>query len=373
MDAVVDLTWYEGWLTDQLSHLPFCLHNLRVGDNSQLSIQTVKGLFIAVGSSARENEGLSIDEIIQHLQDDDILEEGEEHLASQRLLIFAILGWQSMLYQAAFNVSSVQELAIHHDSCQPQSGMVFDAYRVSADLSDRPLSILLKAFGNLLPARSSALPRLASENTKLAATWQPLYPTETNAYLFHTLLSVRFQWVDTLALHLDYDKSSRTLSLFSYPSMCLDALQSRGIVYAFASIENAGEDPRADGKDISQFLQEVLLSYRLLFGQSAASRKLFRHAFVPAEITQGHHMDSLLPHLCTRKQLGSSSSAMPLDRPIYFAARDFPVLYERGELIAKELRDARPKSMQDLLRDRRDTLQYWTFWLVSIFGSISIF
>lgn len=32
------------------------------------------------------------------------------------------------------------------------------------------------------------------------------------------------------------------------------------------------------------------------------------------------------------------------------------MLYERIELIAKELKEARPKSMRDLLRDRRDTL-----------------
>jgi ABC-type microcin C transport system permease subunit YejE len=50
----------------------------------------------------------------------------------------------------------------------------------------------------------------------------------------------------------------------------------------------------------------------------------------------------------------------------------FPVFSERIELIAKELKRAKPDSMGGLLRDRRDELQYWTFWPVSIFGSISI-
>ncbi|PWY75949.1 hypothetical protein BO83DRAFT_463764 [Aspergillus eucalypticola CBS 122712] len=181
----------------------------------------------------------------------------------------------------------------------------------------------------------------------------PSFP-ETNAYLFQALLSVRsrwVEWVDSLELRLDYDRISRTLSLLSYPSMYLNALQSRGVIHAFVSIDGAGEDPRADEKDISRFLQEVPLSYRLLFGQSAASRKLSRNISKPAEYLKDHRVDSLLPHLCTQKQLKSPSSSLPADRPIYFAGRVVAVLYERIVLIAKVLRDVRHKYMRDLLHD----------------------
>ena len=61
------------------------------------------------------------------------------------------------------------------------------------------------------------------------------------------------------------------------------------------------------------------------------------------------------------------------DKPLYFAARDFPVLYDRIKLMANDLKDARPSSILSLMRDRRDNLNYWTFWLVAIFGGISIF
>ena len=366
------MSWYGAWLSRQLDNLPYCLKELRVGNDGLLGKSNdLDRLFKALEDYTRIDEGVSIDEIVIHLQKIEMLDNVEELLVAQRLLIFAALGWGSMLYQAAFNVCSLQELAIHQGSDQPQSGLVFDTYRVPADLSDRPLSVLLKAFGNLLPARSPDITQVASENSKVASSWLPLYPTETNAYLLHTLLRVRIRWVDALALHLDYDKSSRTLSLFSYPSFCLEKLLSGGVVYSFASIERYSADPRADKEDISQFLQEVLLSYRLLFGQSAKSRRLFRHTFKPPG---GHdnQVDCLLPLICTRKQLADTPTSIPMDRPIYFAARDFPVLYERIEIIFKELKDARPKSIHDLIRDRRDTLQYWTFWLVAIIGGISI-
>lgn len=207
----------------------------------------------------------------------------------------------------------------------------------------------------------------------MATSWTALYPSELNAHLLHTLLRVRFRWVDTLALHLDYDRSSRTLSLFSFPSVCASQLRKRrGTIYAFASTEMQPADPRADEDDIAHLL-EVLVSFRLLFGQSAKSRKLFRHVFSPAE-APFPQPDTLLPYLCSEKQLGAGAEPawMPKDRRVYYTARDFPVLYERVELLAKELNGAKPKSMGDLLRDRRDTLQFWTFWLVAAVGGLSI-
>ncbi len=117
-----------------------------------------------------------------------------------------------------------------------------------------------------------------------------------------------------------------------------------------------------------------LVSFRLLFGQSPKSRRLLRHIFDPAE-TPFPRPDTLLPYLCSEKELlaaGPGKMRMPRDRRAYYAARDFPVLYERIELLSKELSGVKPKSMGDLLRDRRDTLQFWTFWLVAAVGGASV-
>jgi hypothetical protein len=237
------------------------------------------------------------------------------------------------------------------------------------------LHVLLKSFGNLLPARSINTALVAVENSKAAASWNALLPSELNAYLLHALLRVRFRWVDTLSLHLDYDRSTRTLSLFSFPSMCISQLKRRnGAIFAFASTEVQPADPRADEDDIANFLGEVLLSFRLLFGQSPKSRKLFRHIVGLAE-APFPQPDTLLPYLCSEKELlvtGPEEIWMPKDRRVYYAARDFPVLYERIELLSKELNGVKPKSMGDLLRDRRDTLQFWTFWLVAAVGGASV-
>lgn len=369
--TTIDMSWYDEWLSRQLKNLPHSLLQLRVGTYGLQDKQSLSTLFEGIEDCTRATEGVCIDEITAYLREAEVFDYDDGLHGLQTLLVFAVLGWRSMLYQAAFNVCSIHELAIHQDSDQPQSGLVFDTHRIPAELSDRPLSVLLKAFGQLLPPRSVNSPYLASETGSMASVWQPLHPEETNAYLLHVLLHVNIRWVDILALHLDYDKATRTLCLFRYPSFCLEMLQSHGIVYSFSSIDGSSIDPRANEEDISQFLQEVLLSYRLLFAQSAKSRKLFRQLYTMPDM-HSYQADPLLFRICTQKRIGQTWTMLPTDRPLYFAARDFPVLYDRIELLSKDLRDARPSSILGLIRDRRNMLQYWTFWLVAIFGGISI-
>lgn len=331
-------------------------------------------LFALVEQYAQNNRGFAIDDVIQHLREIGVFSDVQDAaLPAQRLLIFALLGWQSMVYIPALNTCPPSKLCVHQDPDNPDSGLVFDNRCVSGDLCDRPLSILLKGFGNLLPARERDAHLDPAESFRKAATWAPLYPAELNAYLLHTLLDVRFRWVDNIALHLDYDNSTRTLCLFAFPSACASQLRDRsGAIFAFASTEDReAPDPRGDEDDIAQHLKEVLLSFRLLFAQSHKSRRLFRRVFDPAKVPFPH-LDTLLPHLCSEKALEGDDMWIPRDQRIYYAARDFPVLYQRVELLAEQLNRARPSSVHDLLRDRRDTLQFWTFWLVAIIGGLSV-
>jgi hypothetical protein len=76
--------------------------------------------------------------------------------------------------------------------------------------------------------------------------------------------------IDTLALHLGYDKSSQTLSLFSFPSMCTSQLwKRRSTIYSFASTEIDATDFRADDDDMVNFLEQMLLSFQVMFCQSS--------------------------------------------------------------------------------------------------------
>jgi hypothetical protein len=326
---------------------------------------------MAINECVRQGSSLCIDEIIEHLQASVVeFPVGEPEIFSTlRLLVFTILGWQSMLYLPSFNTCSLRELAIYHPTSQPDSGLVFDTFKLSADLADRPMAIILKGYGNLLPARSRRLAIVASEASEVASLWCPVNPAEFNAHLLYTLLRIEIRWVDTLALHLDYDKSTRTLLLFRYPSLCTAMLRSKGALYSFASTDLNSADPRADHNEITDILHEVVLSYRLLFGQSKHSRKLFQH-LSDSNPTLYLNADPFLYSLCAKKH--PDHYLTPQDRSTYSVHHDFPVLGERITLLGRELKGTKPKTWMDLIRDRRDTTQYWTFWLVAMIGGASI-
>lgn len=91
--STIDLSWYDAWLPRELKNIPYCLSDLRVG-------QTIEMVDCA-----------------------------QEPLGAQRLLVSAALGWRPMLYQTAFNICSLEELAIHQPSDRPYSGLVFDTYK----------------------------------------------------------------------------------------------------------------------------------------------------------------------------------------------------------------------------------------------------
>ena len=353
--------------------MPHALQELRVRDAKLTEGNVFEQLFAAVAAFAQSDEGVSIDDVVEHLEESQNLEKADEALNAKRWLVFAILGWQSMLYLPAFNTCALDDLAVHEDDDQSRSGLVFDRNKVSANLSERPLFVLMKAFGNVIPPAPENSFQHASLKSKQAAKWIPLNPVEMNTHFLITLLGIKIRWVDSLSLHFDYNKSTRTLSLFSCPSFCVAALQSKGTIYSFASTEKTSFDPRGNEEDITNILQEILLSYRLLFGQHGPSRKLFPKLY--NSTTRLREPDQLLPKLCMLKNIKKTSELQAFtlpDPPIYYAAQHFPMLSTKVEILANELKDSRPTSFKELLHDRRDTLQYWTFWLVSIFGGTSI-
>ena len=372
------MTWYTEWLSRQIDEIPYCLREIFgpiSKSHSTLSnnLKLIK-IFMKINEMMREEDGpRSIDEISDTL--DGLATSEPQYLlpnnqGAKRLLVFALLGWQSMLYNPSFNTCDLSQLAVVEcPDSQPYAGMVYDTPRLPADLADRPMAILLKTFGSLLPAQVRASGLFDEQKESGALSSSLIGSHEMNAHVLRVLLHVDVCWVDSLSLHLDYNKPTRTLYLFRYPSFCVANLLNGGTIYSFASTETEAADPRGDHEDITNLLRETLLSYRLLFGQLSSSRRLFRH-MSSTDPTLFQNADPLLRSLCTKEFLNQQLFCQ--DRATYSLDRDFPILGDRIALLKKELKAARPKGWRDLVRDRRDAAQYWTFWLVAIFGAMSI-
>ncbi|RFU28345.1 hypothetical protein B7463_g8000, partial [Scytalidium lignicola] len=261
--------WYLKRLQLQIPLLPDSVALLLAGASDLVAgnlLETPRFccIFNSVNKFLRSYNGISVDEII-------------EHLVESASCVHSIRGWQSILFLPSFEADPVHELAIRRAYGEPNSGLLFDTYSVSLDLADRQLAILLKAYGNLLPARCCS-ENVVSELAKVVYSWTSLSPSDTNAYLLHTLLRMDIRWVDTLALHLDYDQSTRTLSLFRYPSFCIAMLQSKGAIYSFASTELHPVDPRATEEEITYFLRETFVVPSTLWIIETCQKILPEHA-----------------------------------------------------------------------------------------------
>ncbi|KAK1641074.1 hypothetical protein BDP81DRAFT_417996 [Colletotrichum phormii] len=200
---------------------------------------------------------------------------------------------------------------------------------------------------------------------------------------------IRIQWVDTLSEHLMFDPVSRHLSIFRFPTFCvLSALRKEGkeTLPVLDSI-NEGFMPTSAENRYQNYVtleQEVLVSYRLLFGKSARSRKIIRSDLKKLE-KSGQPFDTLLHTLCGPKKevdklprniwpvgCRDFEKETLLESDVYSAQSDFPRLgYRLINLQRFSLRQ-KPRRLTDLWRDRRNPLQWYTFWAVLWVGGAGI-
>lgn len=115
--------------------------------------------------------------------------------------------------------------------------------------------------------------------------------------------------------------------------------------------------------DASLFYREILLSYRLLFGQDYQSYKAFTMS------GEDEMLDPLLKVLCSQPYDDEEPSEVydhieanhPSRR--YCTRTDFPFLGKRLLKIQTHVRDHRPNNIQEIWKDTRDLPYWWAFWV----------
>ncbi|KAH7175753.1 hypothetical protein EDB81DRAFT_633955 [Dactylonectria macrodidyma] len=373
-----DLPWYRWWLSQQIRSQPqrllLALPNMECDEGSDWDTQ-----FFPLWNKVRElvlaPEPKTIDGITDTLVELDIIsvKDNYEAYQSAKELMFSILGWQTMLYKpdlfscatGGFNI--LDEMDGYHGEariCLNQSPL--------SGKCDLPSFLL--GFGMMLPPRDyCAFDDM--DDKKLINNTKVIISKDLNAYVLTKVCGVRLQWVDSLSCHLELDKHSGTLFLYRYPSFCVSSLQTRdtkerrrGAIHS-CGFERPGSVPWASEEDVTELLQEILLSYRLLFGQSRRSRSLFRRLRPFAHIPHEGH-DQFLSLICSRKQFNCPITLT--EREEYDLAGDFPHLRSRIVRLSSYASSKKPRSIRQLWRDKRDSTAWLAFWSVLIFGSVSI-
>ncbi|KAL6401120.1 hypothetical protein AUP68_16844 [Ilyonectria robusta] len=240
-----------------------------------------------------------------------------------------------------------------------------------------------------------------------------LYEPSLTYESLHMIGRVRIKWVDTLTAHLSFDRATRELSVYCYPSFCVAKILSEENVEILQSITGKLLPPQFgdSSQEPASVYRETLLTYRLLFGQSHKSRKILTGILEKVSLNEtganmsqnggsatADEIDRFLKTLCTTPlhtrrrflglHLGKKSgphirgdlfpiSALSLDHELiesnsYSARDDFPVFGQRLLALQRFNKRHQPSKMTDLWRDRRNPLQWYTFWAVLIVGGFGM-
>lgn len=220
---IANLQWYSRWLDRQFKNVPPLIAH---------SLVSFPHIFQEVAEFA--GAGCSLEETATRLLELDLIRSGDyDGRQVARTIVFAILGWQTMLYEPAFQTCPPQQLAIA-DVLDGHFGQAFmkikqDQSRVSDRLSD-----FLLGFGLMLPREDLCV----SEDPEDCHAFESvaiIHPAEFNVALLQSLARVNIKWIDVMAPHLEFDKATNTLFLFRYPSFCLANIPSKefynGVIY----------------------------------------------------------------------------------------------------------------------------------------------
>jgi hypothetical protein len=119
---------------------------------------------------------------------------------------------------------------------------------------------------------------------------------------------------------------------------------------------------------VQNYLQEIKLSYALLFRHTRKSRHLFRKTErKEAEVSvcgQGY-LDPWLEKLCCDEDTASG-------RESYDTESEFPILGERLMRVQRYVGGAPANNIRDIWRDHRDPKLWYTLWIVILLQIVAL-
>ncbi|KAH7416707.1 hypothetical protein BKA64DRAFT_273793 [Cadophora sp. MPI-SDFR-AT-0126] len=387
--------WYLGFLESMIRDSWVDVFR-PVLNNINLKTETPSEEDIAVTFKALETivsilkeKNLALVDIVNALYKMGALKETDGDQTHATRLVFHAVGWITLLYSPDPNTKSVGLNIMSSDEAENHSknipsrrpgrprSKIISKTRQSIDLVDHPLPDLLKKFGRIMPEHDR--PIFSGQITPLAPCYtrpdEWLEAPMLCFYTLHMVTSIKIEWVDCLCLHLDFDSQSKILRLFRFPSLCLVMCCNRqqcclSQLFSDAANRNGFNGPGQD--DARDYFKEVLLSYRLIFGQDRSSWPYYKLLRPSLAASVNETPDPLLDIVCGQSWESEDSRQIwneigaedPADR--YSLTEDFEFLSKRLMTLQRYVKGHNPSGFLSLWYDRRYPLQWWNLWVSAV-------
>ncbi|KAF2759932.1 hypothetical protein EJ05DRAFT_315466 [Pseudovirgaria hyperparasitica] len=309
---------------------------------------------------AKANKYCSIDTAVSYLVQRQILADvsrSPDTYARACTLVFVSMSWISMLYSPSPTMPVSTTLSLDE-----QQFVGLNLAAIGLEQGKKPLCEMLRQFGQLLPIQNQSTNQ---------TNWDPAYrPSDTlqvsllNASTLWRIGRIEIQWVSNISSHLSFDIEKRRLLMFQLPSYCvINRFEKTLLDSLLSSYYDAYSKP--DGFSTKALLEEIRLSYSLVFGDDRRAREHFRRVVAKRAIVSGN-IDICLRDLV--KQSADTSSRTTA----YSIHTNFPILGPRLLLLQEYISRQDPGTIKMLWQDRRDLLRWYTFWIVTIFGGVGL-
>ncbi|KAK4235371.1 hypothetical protein C8A03DRAFT_17885 [Achaetomium macrosporum] len=262
-----ELPWYRWWVLQQLGNQPqrllLCLPDFESPDDDSdfaaffFVWDQIRELALAQGPKKVS----SITDSLVRLGVIFVKLDCEARQAAKDL-VFAVLGWQTMLYKPEFTSHFAGKYAIV-DELHGHHGDARLALSQQVGSCNKNLSDFLLGFGMMLPPRNYCAFRDAEDQARFRQTGA-VSSGEVNAHVLTKLCGVSIHWVDSISCHFELDTYSGRLFLYRYPSFCVSCLQqheartnghgqSKSVLHRCA-LERSGP-PWATEEDVTSLLR----------------------------------------------------------------------------------------------------------------------
>ncbi|KAI9861544.1 MAG: hypothetical protein M1813_005154 [Trichoglossum hirsutum] len=395
-------TWYAEFLELKFRHHWHLLRSALKGLNDE-SIQpqtrdlvVVYDFVIAVAQLLKTKKDLALVEIVDELDNRDFLKQQlDDERAIPNQIVFATLGWLSMLYEAVPHPKA-DKLEVTKTSTSssgyrnPLVTRKYCTFKQGFDYIDLPLYSLLGRYGELIPEARTHLVHEAGFSRSHSV--ECIMVQSVCFYTLQHLAELKIEWVTSLALHLELDSGKKTLKLFQFPSFCrMMYVERKSNILSRLLNDHAArgcEDVRIPDVPTEEFFQEMLLSYRLIFGQDERSYKAFSRMVPVWEEQRGRahrenmwDCDPMLHTLCGKSSATDDArriyDEIDASEPTsyYDPNTEFPFFGKRLLELQLFIKQHQPQNLRSLLHDRRNVSAWYTVWssqVLIFFASFTI-
>lgn len=354
----------------------------------------VYNFVITVAQLLKTRQQLALVDIVDELDNENLLKpQLDEERAMPNQIVFAAVGWLSMLYEAVSHPKP-DKLEVTKTSTSSSGARnaldtrKYYTFHQGFDHIDLPFYSLLGRFGDLIPETKL---RLSHELGYTGSIPGEVVMVQSVCFsTLHHLTELNIEWVSSLALHLELDSGKKTLKLFQYPSFCrMMAIERKNNLLSRLLNDHAAqscEDVRPPDIHTEDLFEEILLSYRLIFGQDERSWKAFSSTIPPSSEQQAltessWSSDPLLYVLCGKSCISDESRRIYHDidanepANYYNPQSEFPFFGKRLLDLQQFVKQHQPQTVRSLLNDRRDVAVWWTLWnnqLLVFFATFTI-